>query len=189
MSPAPTPTFARRRAGLWSGPMKIPAEAEPMPLTRLNLTLALTLIATLGSAALLAGAFAFQHLGGLAPCTLCLWQRWPHAAAIVIGVVALATGGRGLLWLGALAALATAGIGGFHVGVEQGWWQGLASCTAGSIEGISTADLLNPAVDVAAPVRCDEVPWSLAGLSMAGWNMVLSLVLAAVWGLAATRRT
>lgn len=148
----------------------------------------LILLATLGSAALLSGAFAFQYIGGLHPCTLCLWQRWPHAAAIAIGLVALATGWRGLLWLGALAALATAGIGGFHVGVEQGWWQGLASCSAGSIAGISTADLLNPAVDVAAPVRCDAVAWSLAGLSMAGWNMVLSLGLAGVWVLAALRR-
>jgi disulfide bond formation protein DsbB len=148
---------------------------------------ALTLLATLGSAALLGGAFAFQHIGGLAPCQLCLWQRWPHAAAILIGVVALATGWRGLLWLGALAALATAGIGGFHVGVEQGWWEGLASCTAGSIAGISTADLLNPAADVAAPVRCDEIPWQMLGISMAGWNMIASLGLAGVWVAAARR--
>ena len=70
----------------------------------------LTLIATLGSAALLGGAFAFQYIGGLAPCQLCLWQRWPHGAAILIGVLALATGWRGLAWLGALAALTTAGI-------------------------------------------------------------------------------
>jgi disulfide bond formation protein DsbB len=148
----------------------------------------LTLIATLGSAALLGGAFAFQYLGGLAPCTLCLWQRWPHAAAIVIGAVALATGWRGLLWLGALAALATAGIGMFHVGVEQLWWEGLATCTAGSISGISTADLLNPAAEVAAPVRCDEIPWQLAGISMAGWNVIVSLGLAAVWVVAARRK-
>jgi disulfide bond formation protein DsbB len=95
----------------------------------------LIVLATLGSAGLLGGAFAFQYIGGLAPCQLCLWQRWPHAAAILIGVVALLTGWRGLAWLGALAALATAGIGIFHVGVEQLWWEGLASCTAGSIEG------------------------------------------------------
>ena len=63
----------------------------------------LTLIATLGSAALLGGAFAFQYIGGLAPCALCLWQRWPHAAAIMIGAIALATGWRGLLWLGLAA--------------------------------------------------------------------------------------
>lgn len=141
----------------------------------------LTLLATLGSAALLGGAFAFQYIGGLAPCQLCLWQRWPHAAAIVIGMVALVTGWRGLTWFGVLAALATAGIGLFHVGVEQHWWEGLATCTAGSISGISTADLLNPAVDVAPVVRCDEIAWQMLGISMAGWNALISLVLAAIW--------
>ena len=145
-------------------------------------------IATLGSAAVLAGAFAFQYIGGMAPCALCLWQRWPHAAAVAIGLVFLATGWRGLLWFGALAALATAGIGAFHVGVEQGWWEGLATCTAGSISGVGVADLLNPAADVAAPVRCDEIPWSLFGISMAGWNSIVSLGLAAVWTKAALRR-
>jgi disulfide bond formation protein DsbB len=156
-----------------------------MPLTRQSLTL----IAMLGSAVLLAGAFAFQYIGGLAPCQLCLWQRWPHAAAVLIGVVALATGWRGLLWLGALAALTTAGIGVFHVGVEQGLWEGLATCTAGSISGISTADLLNPAADVAAPVRCDAIAWSLLGISMAGWNVILALGLAGLWVAAARPRT
>jgi len=141
----------------------------------------LILLATLGSAGLLGGAFAFQYLGGLAPCQLCLWQRWPHAAAILIGVVALVTGWRGLAWLGALAALATAGIGIFHVGVEQLWWEGLASCTAGSIEGISAADLLDPTKDVAAVVRCDEIAWQLLGVSMAGWNAILSVILAGIW--------
>ncbi len=145
----------------------------------------LTLIATLGSAALLGGAFAFQYIGGLAPCQLCLWQRWPHAAAILIGIIALTTGWRGLAWLGALSALATAGIGMFHVGVEQHWWEGLATCTAGSIAGISTADLLNPSVDVAPVVRCDEIAWAMLGISMAGWNVLISLGLAVVWAKAA----
>jgi disulfide bond formation protein DsbB len=147
----------------------------------------LILLATLGSVGLLGGAFAFQHIGGLYPCQLCLWQRWPHAAAILIGIIALATGWRGLAWAGALAALATAGIGGFHVGVEQGWWEGLATCTAGSISGISTADLLNPAAPISAPVRCDAIAWEMLGISMAGWNMILSLVLAGIWVAAARR--
>ena len=148
----------------------------------------LTALALAGSAALLAGAFAFQYIGGMAPCQLCLWQRWPHGAAVLIGLVALVTGWRGLLWLGALAALTTAGIGAFHVGVEQGWWEGLATCTAGSISGISTADLLNPAADVAAPVRCDAIAWQMLGISMAGWNTLASLVLAGVWAAAALSR-
>lgn len=141
----------------------------------------LTLIATLGSAALLGGAFAFQHIGGLAPCQLCLWQRWPHGVAILIGIIALATGWRGLAWAGALAALATAGIGIFHVGVEQQWWEGLATCTAGSISGLSAADLLDPTIDVAPVVRCDEIAWQMFGISMAGWNVLVSLGLAMVW--------
>lgn len=145
-------------------------------------------LAGLGSAGLLAGAFAFQYIGGLAPCALCLWQRWPHAAAVAIMALALVVPHRGLVVLGALAALTTAGIGGFHMGVEYGWWEGLQSCSGGSIAGVSVADLLNPDAAVAAPVRCDAVPWSLLGLSMAGWNMVLSLGLAAVWALALRRR-
>lgn len=144
-------------------------------------------IAGLGSAALLAGAFAFEHLGGLAPCALCIWQRWPHAAAVVIMGFALLMPSRWLMILGALAALTTAGVGGFHMGVEYGWWEGLQSCSGGSISGISVDDLLNPNAAVAAPVRCDAVAWSLFGLSMAGWNMVISLGLAAIWGLAASR--
>ncbi len=100
----------------------------------------------------------------------------------------LVTGWRGLAWLGALAALTTAGIGIFHVGVEQFWWEGLASCTAGSIDGISAADLLNPAVDVAAPVRCDAIAWQMFGISMAGWNAIVSLGLAGVWVAAALRK-
>ena len=145
------------------------------------------MLAMAGSAALLGGAFAFQYIGGLAPCTLCLWQRWPHAAALIIGVLALLLGGRFLPVLGALAAAATAGIAAFHVGVEQKWWEGLTSCTAGSIEGISTADLLNPDVIVAAPVRCDAIAWQLMGVSMAGWNMILSVMLVGIWLLAARR--
>lgn len=145
----------------------------------------LVALAAAGSAALLLGALAFQFIGGLAPCPLCIWQRWPHLAAVVIGGLVLALGQRGLAWAGALAAAASAGIGVFHVGVEQKWWEGLQSCSAGSIAGISTGDLLNPAVDVGAVVRCDEVAWALAGVSMAGWNVIISALLAAVWVLAA----
>lgn len=144
-------------------------------------------VATLGSAALLAGAFAFQYVGGMAPCQLCLWQRWPHAAAVLIGALALALGWRALSLLGAIAALTTAAIGVFHVGVEQKWWEGLASCTAGSIKGISAADLLNPDVVVAAPVRCDAIAWQMLGVSMAGWNVILSVGLMLVWVMAARR--
>lgn len=144
-------------------------------------------LASAGSALLLAGAFAFQYIGGLAPCQLCLYQRWPHAAAVLIGLLALAVPGPILPLLGALAALATAGIGVFHVGVEQKWWEGLASCTASSIEGVSAADLLNPDVAVGAVIRCDAIAWQMLGISMAGWNAILSLLLALLWLRAARR--
>ena len=140
----------------------------------------LVALAAGGSAALLAGAFAFQYLGGLAPCKLCLWARWPHGAAILIGVLALALPGPLLPTLGALAALATAGVGLYHTGVEQRWWEGPTTCTSGSIEGMDPAALLDQIL--AAPlVRCDEIAWSMWGISMASWNAILSVALALVW--------
>jgi disulfide bond formation protein DsbB len=147
----------------------------------------LTLLATLGSAGLLGGAFAFQYLGGLAPCQLCLYQRWPHGAAILIGLLVLATGWRGIAWAGALAALATAGIGIFHVGVEQLWWEGLATCTVNTMEGLSGSDLLSTDITVGAPAACDKIAWSMLGISMPGWNVILSLGLAGFWVLAARK--
>lgn len=150
----------------------------------------LILLAATGSAALLAGAFAFQYIGGLAPCQLCLWQRWPHAAAVLIGILALLAPPyqRALAALAACAALTTAGIAAFHTGVERKWWDGLASCTASSMDGVSVADLLNPNITVAAPIRCDAVAWQMLGLSMASWNMLASLALVVVWIIAARRR-
>ncbi|OAN71376.1 dihydroneopterin aldolase [Sulfitobacter sp. EhC04] len=149
----------------------------------------LILLATFGSAALLLGAFGFQHLGGLAPCKLCLWQRWPHAAAILIGAVLLAGGHRLLAWLGALSAAATAGIGAYHAGVEWGWWPGPTSCTGGGMDlgSMTGGDLLSMDGPMGV-VMCDEVVWQMAGLSMAGWNAVISLGLAAIW-IAAARRS
>lgn len=148
----------------------------------------LILLAAGGSLALLLGAFAFQYYGGLAPCVLCLWQRWPHAAAVGIGVVALAFGGRALAYLGALAAAASAVIGVFHVGVEQKWWSGLASCTVNTMEGLTGADLLNTDITLGAPAACDQIAWAMFGISMAGWNVIASLVLAGVWLMAARTR-
>ncbi|MEC7794169.1 MAG: disulfide bond formation protein B [Pseudomonadota bacterium] len=140
----------------------------------------LTLIAAGGSLALLLGAFAFQHIGGLAPCKLCLWQRWPHAAAIAIGALALALGNRVLAWLGALAALATAGIGIFHTGVERGWWEGPSTCTSSGMSNLSADELFDKIMN-APLIRCDEVAWSMLGLSMASWNAIIAIVLATIW--------
>ena len=140
----------------------------------------LVLAAAGGSLALLLGAFAYQA-AGFAPCQLCLWQRYPHAAAVVVGLIAVVSGRGWLGWLGMAAALTTAAIGVFHVGVEQHWWAGLASCTADALAGVSTGDLLSTDTDVGAPVRCDAVAWSLFGISMAGYNVLWSLGLAGLW--------
>lgn len=149
-------------------------------------------LATLGSAALLGGAFAFQYIGGLAPCVLCITQRWPHAVAIVIGIIVLLAGtgtlARLLMVGGAVAVAVSAGYGLYHTGVEKGWFAGPDTCTGGSVAGISTDDLLDQIM--AAPlVKCDEVAWAMAGLSMASWNAVLSLALVAVWLMAMGKRT
>lgn len=148
---------------------------------------ALIVLAAGGSAALLLGAFAFQHLGGLAPCPLCLWQRWPHGAAILLGILALAVPGGLIPLLGMLSALTSAGLGAYHTGVERGWWQGPATCSAGDPSALTSEQLFEQIM--AAPlVRCDEVPWEMLGLSMASWNVVISLGLALIWALAARAR-
>jgi disulfide bond formation protein DsbB len=146
----------------------------------------LTLLAALGSLAMLLGAFGFQHIGGYLPCKMCLWQRWPHAAAILIGALILLGGPRLLAWAGALAALTTAAIGAFHAGVEWGWWPGPSSCTGGGLDlgTMSGGDLLSMDAPTGL-VMCDEIVWSLAGLSMAGWNAIISFGLVLIWVAAA----
>ncbi len=147
----------------------------------------LILLAMLGSAATLGGAFAFQYFGGLLPCHLCLIERWPHAAAVIIGLLALILGGRLLPWLGALAAASDVGLGIYHTGVERAWWPGPSSCT-GSIPDatVSASDAL--AKILAAPVvRCDQPAWIFLHISMASWNAVVSALLLFIWIAAATR--
>ena len=140
---------------------------------------------TLGSLALLVGAFAFQYLGGLAPCHLCLLQRWPHAIAVLLGLVILAWPRRGLAVLAALVMLVGAGIAVYHVGVEQAWWAGPTSCTAPEPAAQSSGELLDQILQTPV-VLCDQVAWSLWGVSMAGWNAILSLGLAWLWWRAGT---
>ncbi len=147
----------------------------------------LVLIAAAGSAALLLGAFGFQMLG-YAPCKMCIWQRWPHAIAVVIGVIFLLRPLPVLTWLGALAALTTSGIGFYHTGVERGIFEGPDTCTSNGVGGVSAEDLLNQIMN-APLIRCDEVAWEFLTLSMASWNMVLSFGLALIWIAAALRRT
>lgn len=145
--------------------------------------LALSSLAALGSFALLAGAFVFQWLGYL-PCQMCLWQRWPHVAAIIIGLIALRVNAAWLCLLGAAAALITAGIGGYHTGVERGWWEGPASCTGGGGNALS-GDLLS--LDGPRLIMCDQVSWAFLTLSMPSWNMLFSICLCLLWVMAARR--
>ncbi|MDE0381752.1 MAG: disulfide bond formation protein B [Rhodospirillales bacterium] len=147
---------------------------------------AVPLLVAAGSAGLLLGAYLSQHVGGLAPCPLCLIQRYPHFAVLGLGLAAVFVGGRGrvaLLGLSGLALLVTAGYGVYHAGVEQGWF---ASACAAPAAGGSLEDI--KAQIMAAPLtRCDEVPWSLIGVSLAGWNAIASVLMAGVAGWGAVR--
>lgn len=146
----------------------------------------LVLLATIGSVLVLGGAFVFQAFG-FAPCKLCLWQRWPHAAAIAIGAATLTTQKRLLAWLGAAAAATTSALGFYHSGVERKLWEGPTTCTSSGLTGeLDPADLLNQIL--AAPlVRCDEIPWEMFGVTMANLNALGSAGLAIIWILAARK--
>lgn len=149
------------------------------------------LLACAGSLAVLFGAFGFQFLGGLAPCPMCIWQRWPHAVALLIGVAAMT-----VLWrfrrplsaLGFLTMVTSAGLGAFHAGVEQQWWEGPTTCVGTDPGSMNSEDLLNTLMQ-APMVRCDEIVWDLWGITMAGWNALISLGLALLWIFAALPKT
>ena len=133
------------------------------------------LLALIVPAALLAGAYVFEYGMGLYPCEMCWWQRYAHFAALGPAVLAFVVPmGPLRIWLVRLAAfaiLASGLIGAFHAGVEYGWWEGFTQCTGLTIaEGQSALD----AIMGAPTVRCDEVQWSLLGISMAGWNFLIS---------------
>ena len=132
------------------------------------------------STALLGSALLFQYVGGLVPCDLCIWQRWPHLAIIVIAFIGLrGIMPRGMLWLTFIAGTISVGLSGYHAGIEYGFWVGPAGCTANLAldEDIKT---LTQQLLITPLVRCDEVQWSLFGLSMAGWNALISLDIIAV---------
>ena len=151
-------------------------------------------LAAAGSAALLLGALAFQYLGGLAPCHLCLLQRYPHMVAIAIGALALLIPNllprllpRLLPLCGAAAAFTRAAYGADHTGVERHGWLGPTTCTSGPLGKISAKELLAQ-IQAAPLVQCDQVAWSMFGVSMASWNMLASLLLVTLW-LAAIRKS
>src|SRR5215203_342705 len=136
------------------------------------------LIALLLPLTLLGGALGSQYPGGLHPCEMCYWQRWPHAAAIALAVAAFtapadAQRSRVLTGLAAVAIAISGAIGIYHAGVEAGIFQGFTTCTALSSGG-STADVLKQ-ITHAPLVRCDQVQFRFLGISMAGWNAILSV--------------
>lgn len=155
--------------------------ANDLPLARwIALLLPLTLIA---------GALGSQYLGGLYPCEMCHWQRWPHYAAIVLAALSFfaprTSAKRLLVILAGLGILTSGLIGVFHAGVEYHWWEGVTAC-ANTLNATS-GDLL--AAIVRQPVvRCDVSQWSFLGISLAGFNAIFSIVGALVVLMLATRR-
>ncbi|MHA1565473.1 MAG: disulfide bond formation protein B [Alphaproteobacteria bacterium] len=138
----------------------------------------------LASLAMFGGALAFQYIGGMAPCTLCIYQRIPYGVTIALAVLALLLSRQlspqVLAFVVALCGLvfaAGATVAAFHVGVEQHWWAGLSSCSSNIDPNLSLAEL--KAQILAAPVvRCDDIAWSMFGISMAGYNFLASVVFA-----------
>ena len=135
---------------------------------------------------MLAGAYAFQYIGGLAPCQMCHWQRWTHWAVLAAALFALALPRiAALRWLVAIALGAGVTVATFHAGVEYGWWQGPATCSAGMIDpedlraGGSVFDLDAPI----SAATCSDPAWVMLGISMAGWNAIMTLLalLAFAW--------
>jgi disulfide bond formation protein DsbB len=143
---------------------------------------ALILVASLAT---IGGAYLFEYAWGYVPCALCLIQRKPYYAAIVLALVLLAPAipdrwrrvGLGLL---ALIFVVSAGLGAYHAGVEWGWWLGPSDCGGGG--GGAPAEIRDflKALDRTRVVSCTEAAWRFLGLSLAGWNVVVSLALAAI---------
>jgi disulfide bond formation protein DsbB len=122
-------------------------------------------------ALLLGGAYLSQYGFGLYPCEMCWWQRYPHFAALALALLSTVVAPK-RLWvaLAALAMLVSGAIGGFHAGVEYGWWEGMTGCATAVGGGGSALENI-----LAAPlIRCDIAPWSLFGISLAGWNFLFS---------------
>jgi disulfide bond formation protein DsbB len=129
------------------------------------------LLALATPAALLGGAYISQYGFGLYPCEMCWWQRYPHFAALALAALAFVRPSRALVALAALALLTSGLIGAFHAGVEYGWWEGLTACSTDlAVGGGSALD----AIMNAPIVRCDVAPWSLFGISLAGYNFLIS---------------
>jgi disulfide bond formation protein DsbB len=162
-----------------------------------NPALIAALLITAIAAATLAGAWFFQLVLDIRPCPLCLEQRYAYYLAIPLGALTALAAGRdapravllaGLVVLAA-AALCNAVLGTYHAGVEWGFWQGPTDCT-GPVGNLGSAGSLLQRLDSVKVIRCDEVQWRFLGLSLAGYNVLISLAMAAIaaWGIARTTR-
>jgi disulfide bond formation protein DsbB len=136
------------------------------------------LLILLASAAVVGGALLSQYVGGLQPCELCLYQRWPYYGVIAVTLAASIAGDRKLtmavMAVAALAFLVGAGLAFYHVGVEQHWFAGPSACTGGGAAGDSLEDFRRRLL-AQQPVACDQPQWTLFGVSLAGWNLLASL--------------
>ena len=136
------------------------------------------------SASVLIAAVYFQYVLGLAPCKLCVWQRFPHVFVIVIGALILFNPKFKLV--GTLSALVTILVGtclaGYHAGIEVKFWPGPKSCSGLMNIKELTPELFLQKILTTKVIRCDEIPWSFLNISMAGWNLVISFFLTIIWG-------
>jgi disulfide bond formation protein DsbB len=168
------------------------ATAKPLHARETNPALAAALAITAIAATTLAGAWFFQLVLDIRPCPLCLEQRYAYYLAVPLGALlawaaarhaprAVLVAGLALL---ALAALANAWLGGYHAGVEWGFWQGPTECS-GPVLDLGKAGSLFDNLDKVKVIRCDEVQWRFLGVSLAGYNVLISLAMAAlaIWGI------
>lgn len=137
------------------------------------------LLALAVPAGLIIAVYVAQYGFGLAPCEMCWWQRYPHFAAIALAAAAWPTRGtrvgEALVRLAALAIGISGLIGAFHAGVEYGWWEGLTACSSTSLGSDPLASIMN-----APLIRCDTPAWTLFGVSLAGFNFLISVASAAL---------
>jgi disulfide bond formation protein DsbB len=152
-------------------------------------------LAALGMAVTVGTALGFQHIGGYIPCKLCLEQRLPYYIGIPVAVLALVAAVlrlpplvvRGLLLVVALLMIWSIWLGVFHSGIEWGFWPGPADCGAVLAPPAGGGNLLDQ-LDAFVPPSCDQAAGRFLGLSFAGWNVVASVVLAAIAWVAALRK-
>ncbi|MEM9838602.1 MAG: disulfide bond formation protein B [Pseudomonadota bacterium] len=145
------------------------------------------------SGALIAGAHLFERVGNLPPCLLCLDQREVHWAAIITGLVALGAGlaikRQARLFAAVLGGMTliylfSAGLAGYHAGVESGFWPGPAGCAvSGDMSLAAGTDILNSLSEPTPGPSCTEALWRLFGISMAGYNVLISLAMAGLAGI------